>query len=137
LILEANSRHSRLVTPADLGQVRHSSSFHEYFLEVTWGHTTALERAITILIADRDRVTLSEIQELLSSNGFAVSQSQLQNAISGLRLYNILFKEGQQYAFASGAFAEVVRESQEVDILLNTLRDEMKEQTARGDWRLQ
>jgi hypothetical protein len=137
LILEANSRHSRLVTPADLGQVRHSSSFHEYFLEVTWGNTTALERAITILIADRDRVTMGEMQELLADNGFDTSQSQVGKAISGLRLYNILFKEGQQYAFASGAFAEVVRESLEVDILLKTLRNEMKEQAARGDWRLQ
>jgi len=126
-----------LVTPADLGQVRHSSSFHEYFLEVTRGHTTALERAITIVIADRDRVTLSEIQGLLAENGFNVSQSQLEKAVSGLRLYNILFKEGQQYAFASGAFAQIVRESLEVDILLNTLRNEMQEQTARGDWRLQ
>ena len=136
LILEANSRHSRLVTPADLKQVRHSSSFHEFFLEVTWGNTTALEQAITLLIADREHVSLGEIQETMARNGFAVPQEQLEKAISGLRLYSILLKEGQQYRFASGAFADIVRESQETDILLTTLRNEMREQSEEGDWRM-
>jgi hypothetical protein len=136
LILEANSRHSRLVTPADLRQVRHSSVFHEYFLEVTWGNTTALEQAITLLIADREDVSFGEIQEIVARSGFAVPQEQLERAIAGLRLYSILLKEGQRFRFASTAFAGVVRESQETDILLTTLRNEMREQAERGDWRL-
>lgn len=136
LILEANRRHSRLITPADLWQVRHSSSFHEYFLEVTWGNTTALERVITLLVADRESLSLGEIQEILARSGFAVPQDQVEKAIAGLRLYSILLKEGQQYRFASGSFADVVRESQEKDILLATLRSEMREQADRGDWRL-
>jgi hypothetical protein len=136
LILEANSRHSRLVTPADLRQVRHSSVFHEYFLEVTWGNTTALEQAITLLIADQESVSFGEIQEIVARSGFAVPQEQLEKAIAGLRLYSILLKEGQRFRFASAAFAGVVRESQETDILLTTLRNEMREQAERGDWRL-
>jgi hypothetical protein len=136
LILEANSRHSRLVTPADLRQVRHSSIFHEYFLEVTWGNTTALEQAITLLIADQETVSFGEIQEIVARSGFAVPQEQLEKAIAGLRLYSILLKEGQRFRFASAAFASVVRESQEKDILLTTLRNEMREQAERGDWRL-
>jgi hypothetical protein len=136
LILEANSRHSRLVTPADLKQVRHSSAFHEYFLEVTWGNTTALEQAITLLIADQESISFGEIQEIVARSGFAVPQEQLERAIAGLRLYSILLKEGQRYRFASAAFAGVVRESQETDILLTTLRNEMREQSERGDWRL-
>lgn len=129
LILEANSRHSRQVTPADLMHVRHSSSFHEYFLEVTWGNTTPLERAITLLISDREQVSLSGLREILAGSGFAVSQQQLEAAIAGLRLYSILVKEGQRYRFASRLFPVIVRESQEVDILLNSLRNEMNQST--------
>ncbi len=128
LILEANARQTRLITPADLEKVRHSSAFHEYFLEVTWGNTTPLERAITLLTADREPVSFGELQELLAQNGFAVPQEELERAIDGLRLYCILFKEGQRYRFASGAFAQVVRESQELDILLAGLRNRWREQ---------
>jgi hypothetical protein len=132
LILEANARHTRQITPADLDKVRHSSSFHEYFLEVTWGNTSALEQVITLLIADREKVSFGDIQEELTQHGFAVPQEALEAAIAGLRLYSILLKEGQQYRFASGAFPEVVQESQEVDVLLTSLRHQMGEQAAPG-----
>jgi hypothetical protein len=135
LILEANSRHTRLITPADLERVRHSSSFHEYFLEVTWGNTSALEQAITLLIAGEEQVSLSSIQEKLARNEFEVSQGTLEAAIAGLRLYSILLKEGQRYRFASAAFPEVVQESQEIDILLTGLRNQMREQATSGQWR--
>jgi hypothetical protein len=125
LILEANHRHSRQITPADLNRVRHSSSFHEYYLEVTWGNTTPLERAISLLIADRDQIAFGEIQETMLGHGFEVSQERLAEAVAGLRLNSILVKEGQRYRLSSAVFADVVRESQEVDILLNALRTEM------------
>jgi hypothetical protein len=134
--LEANSRHSRLVTPADLRQVRHSSRFHEYFLEVTWGNTTALERAITLLISDRESISFGEIKEIVSQGGFDVSQEQLEDAIVGLRLYSVLLKEGQRYRFASTVFSQIMCESQETEILLSTLRNEMREQSQRGGRRL-
>jgi hypothetical protein len=135
LILEANERNSRLVTPADLAKVRHSSSFHEYLLEVTWGNTTPLEQAITLLIADQKSVSFSQIQEILHRHGFEVSQAELERAISGLRLYSILLKEGQQYHFASEVFSDIVDESQEIDILLNSLRGQMAEPQKEVSWR--
>jgi hypothetical protein len=136
LILEANERHSRQITLADLEKVRHSSSFHEYFLEVTWGNTSPLEQVITLLIAGQERITFGDIQEALARRGFAVPQEILERAISGLRLYSILLKEGQEYRFASGAFSEVVRESQEIDILLASLRNQIREQAEADNWRL-
>ena len=132
LILEANRRQSRLITPADLEVVRHSSNFHEYFLDVTWGNTSALERAITVLIADLESVSLGEVQTILERGWFAVPQEWLERAIAGLRLYSILLKEGQQYRFASKAFSQVLHESQEIDILLTSLRNQVREQFYRG-----
>ncbi|MFN2131755.1 MAG: AAA family ATPase [Anaerolineae bacterium] len=132
LILEANNRHSRQITPADLNRVRHSSSFHEYYLEVTWGNTTPLERAITLLIADRDEISFGEIQETVTGRGFEVGQEQVAEAVSGLRLNSILLKEGQQYRFSSAVFADVVRESQEIEILLNALGTEMEAHAERA-----
>jgi hypothetical protein len=135
LILEANRRHSRQITPADLRRVRHSSSFHEYFLEVTWGNTSALERAITLLIADRDSVAFSEVQQILAEADIVVTQAEVERAVAGLRLNSILVKEGQRYRLSSAVFADIVRESQEVDILLSALRSEVRSCAEEGEGR--
>jgi hypothetical protein len=135
LILEANSRHSRLITPVDLQTVRYSSRFQEYFLQVTWGNTGPLERVITLLIANQETLTFGELQDVLARRGFAVPQETLERAISGLRLYSILVKDGQQYRFASKIFADIIKESQEVDILLASLRNQLREQAEREGWR--
>jgi hypothetical protein len=126
LILEANARHSRLISPADLEKVRHSSSFQEYFLEVTWGNSSPLEQAITLLIYEQPSVSYVDIQEALARNDYSVSQEELDRAIGGLRLYSILLKEGKRYRLASEVFGQIVRESQEVDILLTSLRKQMQ-----------
>ncbi len=143
LILEANARGSRLISPADLENVRHSSSFHEYLLAVTWGNSSPLEQAITLLIIDRPSVSLADMQEMLARNGFAVSQDELERAVTGLRLYSILLKEGRQYRLASDVFGEIVHESQEIDMLLGSLRSQVQAQahlaaqaqSAHGSWR--
>ena len=137
LILEANARGSRLISPADLENVRHSSSFHEYLLAVTWGNSSPLEQAVTLLIIDRPSVSLVDMQEILARNGFDVSQSELERAVIGLRLYNILLKEGRQYRLASDVFGEIVHESQEIDMLLSSLRSQVRApaQATHGSWR--
>jgi hypothetical protein len=135
LILEANSRHSRLVTPVDLQTVRYSSRFQEYFLQVTWGNTGPLERVITLFIADQETLTFGELQERLTSQEFIVPQEKLERAISALRLYSILIKDGQRYHFASEIFAEIIKESQEVDLLLTSLKNQLQSQAAQEGWR--
>jgi AAA domain len=143
LILEANARGSHLISPADLENVRHSSSFHEYLLAVTWGNSSPLEQAITLLIIDRPNVSFVDMQELLTRNGFDVSQDELERAVTGLRLYNLLLKEGRQYRLASDVFGEIVHESQEIDMLLSSLRSQAQApahpaapaQAAHGSWR--
>jgi len=131
LILEANARHSRLISSADLEKVRHSSSFQECFLEVTWGNSSPLEQAITLLIVGRPSVSFSEIQQVLAQSGFTISQERLVDAIAALRLYSILLKEGRQYSLASDVFGEIVYESQEIEILLTSLRNQMQHDEAR------
>lgn len=135
LILEANSRRARLITPLDLERVRHSSHFHEYFLAVTWGNTGPLERVITLLIAGYDSLTFGDLEGILAERGFAVPQSTLEHAISGLRLYGILVKSGQTYRFTSPVFAQVIHESQEIDVLLASLRNQLRAQAEREGWR--
>lgn len=135
LILEANARHSRLITPVDLQAVRHSSQFHEYFLQVTWGNTGPLERVITLLIAGHEVLSFGDLQDLLAQHGFAVPQETLERAITGLRLYSILNKEGQRYRFANVAFADIIQESQETDILLASLRNQLRELAEKEGWR--
>jgi hypothetical protein len=56
----------------------------------------------------------------------AVSQSRLEDAVAGLRLYSILIKEGKRYCLASEVFGEIIHESQEVDILVASLRNQIQ-----------
>ncbi len=135
LILEANSRRVRLITPLDLERVRHSSHFHEYFLAVTWGNTGPLERVITLLIAGHDTLSFGDLEGILAERGFAVPQNTLEQAISGLRLYGILVKTGQTYRFTSQTFAQIIQESYEVDVLLTSLRNQLRVQAEREGWR--
>ena len=85
-----------------------------------------MEQAITLLIYEQPSVSYVDIQEALARNEYSVSQEELDRAIGGLRLYSILLKEGKRYRLASEVFGQIVRESQEVDILLTSLRKQMQ-----------
>ncbi len=125
LIVEINARGDRAIALKDLDVVTHSSEFYEYFLEVTWGNTTPLERIITLLMINEGEVTLTRVDELLQRRGISVSPRTLEQAIEGLLLYSIIKKDGQTYAFASAGFPRIVKESQDIDALLDGLKQSL------------
>jgi hypothetical protein len=121
LIIHTNRRGSRQITTADLEAVRTSSQFSEYFTEVTWGDVSALEKVISLLLIDQGPTTLLNIEALLNQAGLRVLQMDLEEAIRDLILYSIIRKDGQFYVFANRRFPQIVKASQDMPTLLESL----------------
>ncbi len=122
LIVQINRRGARRITMADLEAVRTSSQFSEYFTEVTWGNASALEKVVSLLMIDRGPVTLSDLETLLAQANLPVSVVDLEEAISDLMLYSIVRKDGQYYEFANRGFPQIIKASQDMPTLLDSLK---------------
>lgn len=122
LIIQINRRGARRITMADLEAVRHSSQFSEYFTEVTWGNATALEKIVSLLMIDQGPFTLTDIKAFLTRAEVAVPQADLEEAIRDLVLYSILRKNGQYYEFANQGFLQVIKASQDIPTLVDSLK---------------
>ena len=121
LIIQINRRGSRRITMADLEAVRTSSQFSEYFTEVTWGNASALEKLISLLLIDQGPVTLSDIEALLTQVGVHALQMDIEEALRDLMLYSIIRKDGQHYVFANRGFPQIIKASQDMPSLLDSL----------------
>lgn len=122
LIIQINRRGARRITMADLEAVRTSSQFSEYFTEVTWGNASALEKVVSLLMIDQGSVTLADLETLLSKADLLVSLVDLEEAIRDLMLYSIIRKDGQHYEFANRGFPQIIKISQDMPTLLDSLK---------------
>ncbi len=121
LIKRINVRRERLVRRSDLNTLAHSAQFAEYFIEVCWGRSNALERLITLLMLDQPEASLTEIGDALRARGVSLGTGAMERALDGLCLYSILKKDGPKYAFATDAFPRILRRSQDVAGLRDSL----------------
>lgn len=126
LIERINQRRERLIRRADVLAIGQSAEFAEYFAEISWGNTTALERLITLLMIERPAVTVGEIAEVLRTAGAAVPPDKLDEAFESLTLYSILRRDGPKYTFGAPAVLEVLRRGQDVYGLIASYTDEIK-----------
>ncbi len=126
LIERINHRRERIITRADIDSIARSAQFAEYFVEISWGNATPLERLITLLMLEHPAVTQPEIADLLRARNLAVPPAQLEAAFEGLTLYSILRRDGPKYTFAAHAFPEVLRRSQDVVGLVGSFTQEIR-----------
>lgn len=127
LIERINQRRERVITCADVDAIGQSTEFAQYFAEVSWGNTTALERLITLLMLERPEVTLSEMAEVLRAGGLNVPPEKLAEAFEGLTLYSILRRDGPKYAFATQAVPDILRRAQDVYGLVISFSQEIRD----------
>ncbi|MBM3128965.1 MAG: hypothetical protein FJ009_10150 [Chloroflexi bacterium] len=127
LIERINHRRERLITRADVEAVGQSTEFAEYFAEIAWGNTTALERLITLLMLEQPAVTQGEIAEVFRTSGIQVPPDKLEEAFEGLALYSILRRDGPKYTFAAQGLLDVLRRGQDVYGLVVSYSQEIKE----------
>ena len=111
LIVRINEREDRIIRRDDLSEVRASDEFREFFLEVTWGDATTLERLITVLMVREPSFAVFEVREALAAQGLDLPRQRIESALEGLELFSILEKEGSRYSFATRSFVPIVSES--------------------------
>ena len=126
LIERINQRRERIIRRADVDAIGQSAEFAEYFAEVSWGNSTALERLITLLMIERPEVTLGEMADVLRAGGLQVPPDKLEEAFEGLTLYSILRRDGPKYTFATQAVPDVLRRGQDVYGLVISYTQEIK-----------
>jgi len=112
LVRRVNDRGDRLIRLDDLTQVRSSDEFKDFFLEVTWGNATDLERLISLCMIDQPHFTPGDVSAALQQRGVQAAGSDVERALDGLTLFSILRKQGEYYSYAARSFPTLVAESQ-------------------------
>ena len=133
LLVQLNTRATRVITPEDLQAVGESRYFADYFLSVIWGSATPLEKLISLAMIEHPLCTLHELMtilnERLAREGATVSEAALQQALDHLTLCSVLDRERQYYAFAAHSFPDIVEGSQDMPALM----DQLSKQVAASD----
>ena len=120
-IVHINKAGVRMITPDEIEAVVHSDAFIEYFVEVTWGNATLLEKIISLTVLEEDEATLPRIQDLLLQRGVNVNQDTLEAALTGLCLCSLMDKKGERYSFAARSFPVILKERADAEMLLDSL----------------
>lgn len=119
----------KYVLMKDLQAINQSGDFQRHLLDSMWGRATPLERLITLVMMENPSFKSREAREALHRRGIPASHKEIQTALEGLQLYNILVKEGQVYRFVPTAFAEVVKAGWDVEEeLIEPVKEDWEEQ---------
>jgi hypothetical protein len=130
LIERISGRGKRRILTADLGKVATGGGFADYYLDTLWGQAEPLERAITIL-GDPAGFTMPDVEAALAGHGFDATRSAIKEALDMLTVYSVLRRRGRTYTFAPASFPRILRETQEVDYLLEEARRRWVEKTKK------
>jgi hypothetical protein len=126
LIERISARGERRILMADLDEVATSGDFADYYLDTLLKQAEPLERAITIL-GELTGFTMPDVEGALAEHGFDASRRAVKEALDMLTVYSILTRKGRTYTFAPASFRRILRETQEVDYLLEEARREWGE----------
>jgi len=126
LIQSVNTQGSREVKLAELEAVFQSSTFREFFLEVTWGNASTLEKMISLLMTAQSGMSLGQLDEQLGELGVNATHRQLEEAMQGLYLYSIAHKESQGYLFDNQIFPDIAQTHLDIPVALGGLVEEWR-----------
>lgn len=131
LIAAINQRRARRITLRDFETVSQSSALHDYFIEVTWGNTSALERLLTLCIIEAGgSLKEADLPAAAYKQGVRVSRRDMRRALDNLELYSIVHKEGDSYRLINYAFPSIIRQTQDLRSLVRSLVSNVY----RNDW---
>jgi len=111
LIDRVNARGERTIRMQDLEAVRMGDEFRDFFIEVTWGEASTLEKLISILMSDREHFVQADVRLALRTHGCDVSSAEIETALGDLVLFSILQKQGNVYSYETKAFPVILTES--------------------------
>ncbi len=132
LIKRINVRHERFIRRTDVNALVKSTPFAENFIEVCWGRANPLERLITVVMLDKPVMAISDMGDALRALELPTPPTELEKAFEGLCLYSLLKKEGSKYAFANQVLPEILRRSQDLRGLQDSLIHEAQHPNGAG-----
>jgi photosystem II stability/assembly factor-like uncharacterized protein len=115
-----NRIKERRITLEDLHAVTTAQEFYQYFIETTWGQSAPLEKIITLAMLNRQSFTRGEIYTTLERRGVE-DKAAIDEALETLQLYTLLRQKGRDYLYALIEFPRIVRESEDVEALMESL----------------
>ena len=130
LIERISGRGQRRILISDLDTVVTSGDFADYYLDTLWGQAEPLERAVTLL-GDPAGFTMPDIETALAAHDFDAPRRAVKAALDMLTLYSVLARQGRTYTFAPASFPRILRDTQEVDYLLEEMRHRWAETTRK------
>jgi hypothetical protein len=131
LIERISARGERRILMADLDEVAAGDKFADHYMDTLWGQAEPLERAITIL-GDPTGFTMPDVEAALAEHCFKAPRRAVKEALDMLTVYTVLARRGRTYTFAPTSLPRILRETQEVDYLLQEAHREWAETTEKG-----
>lgn len=116
LVAEADTR---CVTLEDLKSVGSEVEFKEYLIEVAWGTSDPLEKAITLIVSG-PTFEPAELFATLESYR-VVERSRIEHALRMLQVQAFLERQNSAYRFVFSHFPRVVREVRDITAEIETL----------------
>jgi arginine repressor len=86
----------------------HGQTYHDRYLETYWSQSSPLEKAVSIVIAEHQPMTLKQIHSKLRDQGFQATIEQIRKAIRYLSLCQILVSNGEEYSINLVKFKELL-----------------------------
>jgi photosystem II stability/assembly factor-like uncharacterized protein len=118
LVNEANRRQLHDIFPDDVGKIRSSTEFVDFFFDTIWGGANSLEKIIT-LIAPSSNFSATDIERLLIEHNIDMDSAQIDEALRMLVIYSILFRDGRYYQFIPKAFTDLRDQNLEVERVIS------------------
>lgn len=103
-MLKLNKMQGLKVTSSLVKDVVSRWEFRTRYMDVFWGQSTPMEKAITLLVPTNEPVEPAHIISLLQQHGFKAGQKQFTKAMDYLILYCILKRDSQGVSFSATHF---------------------------------
>lgn len=125
---QLNASGTRTLTIELVQNAVASDGYRERYLETFWSQSTAMEKAIALIIAKNESIALQDILEQLRGRGVQVQPSEAKRGIDYLKLAQLVFEDTKQFAIKPQQFVSLLEETFDLDLWL----DEYIEEWAKG-----
>lgn len=95
------------ITQELVTRVMSQPQFEMHYMDIFWGQSTSLERAITLLVHSSEPVEPASITTRLQQRGFKINQEQLDTALEYLTLYCVFRHDSNGVKWAATHFDEI------------------------------
>jgi hypothetical protein len=125
LIHLISSQRRRVIYSTDLAQVKRDPDFQDYLLSRFFTNLTPLGKVITLLMAGRQEMSVSLVDERLRQNNVYLSMQELSEEIDRLIIASAFTRTKQGMRFTLPYFSQVLTQNMEKELLLKQLLREV------------